>query len=59
MARLEKDKLRPRLGRRPYLGPNDFIADFGRVFDADSGNDVEKFFLCVAWPLGGFKVGNF
>ena len=42
MARWKKVKFGPRLGPRLYLGPNDFIIDFGRPFDADSGNVGQK-----------------
>ena len=59
VARWKKVKFGPRLGLRLYLGPNDFIIDFGRVFDTDSGNVGQKIFLCVVWPLDGFKVAIF
>lgn len=59
VARWKKVKFGPRLGPRLYLGPNDFIIDFGRPFDADSGNVGQKNLLCAVWPLGGFKVGLF
>jgi len=42
VERWEKVEFGPRLGLRPYLGPNDFTVDFGRAFDADSGNVGKK-----------------